>query len=44
MRAVFLTQRRVMHTTSEEVAFTIHTLVDRVSDRELTRHDTHSTS
>ena len=44
MRAVFSRQHRDMLTTSEEVALAIHTQVDRVSDRGLTRHDTHSTS
>ena len=44
MRAVFSRQRRVTLTTSEEEALAIHTQVDRVSDRELTRHGTHSTS
>ena len=44
MRAVFSKQHRDMLTTSEEVALAIHTQVDRVSNRELTRHDTHSTS
>ena len=44
MRAVFSRQRRVTLTTSEKVALTIHTQIDGVSDRELTRHDAHSTS
>ena len=44
VRAIFSRQHRDMLKTSEEVALAIHTQVDRASNRELIRHDTHSTS